>query len=266
MQENWFLIGDIHGEAAPIERFYQEEKEKLQLDACKNHIILLGDVGCNYSITGERDARFKRDLSKMPFTYICLRGNHEARVTTVMQQFPEKWTTISKYGGTVYAEQEFPNIEYLEDVPAFYDFAGYKTFAVPGAYSVDKDYRLAMGWKWFPDEQLSEQEMEAGRILICEEKETDLVISHTCPIAYEPTDLFIRGLKQSGVDKTMERYLGEVEVTLSYKRWVFGHFHSVRLYPSDNGREKLMLFHTVVDLKKFMEMKSTDYLNDIVAG
>lgn len=264
MKENWFMIGDIHGEVTPIEIFYNEAKEKLQLDTSKNHLILLGDVGCNYSITGDRDVKFKSALSRMPFIYICLRGNHEARVSSVVEQFPEKWEKLSKYGGTVYVEKEFPNIEYLEDTPAFYEFAGYKTFSVPGAYSVDKEYRLAKGWKWFSDEQLSETEMEAGRILIQEGKETDLIISHTCPLMYEPTDLFIRGLKQSGVDKTMECFLGEVDATLPYKRWAFGHFHSFRLYPSDHGREKIMLFHTVIDLKKFMEMKSTDYLNDIM--
>ena len=28
-----------------------------------------------------------------------------------------------------------------------------KLLVIGGAYSIDKDYRLTMGYKWFPDEQ-----------------------------------------------------------------------------------------------------------------
>lgn len=263
---NWFLLGDIHGSALPIENFYRKNKERLHLDEAESRIILLGDVACNYAITGKRDERFKRELSKFPFTYICLRGNHEARATEMMKQFPEKWKKIEKYGGSIYVETKYPKIEYLSDGPALYEFAGYKTLSIPGAYSVDKWIRLRNHWQWFPDEQLTEDEMQYGRELIAKEKSVDLVISHTCPIAFEPTDLFLSYLDQSQVDKTMERYLGEIETTLDYKRWAWGHFHDDRLYPWDGEKEKLMLLNVrVVDLIKFMEMKKTDYFDDIMA-
>ena len=97
MRENWFLLGDIHGESGPIEYFYNQNRDRLELDACKNSIILLGDVGCNFAITGNRDANFKKNLSRFPFTYILLRGNHEARVTDVVDKYPDKWTTKQKY-------------------------------------------------------------------------------------------------------------------------------------------------------------------------
>ncbi len=266
MRENWFLLGDIHGETAPIEYFYIHNKDRLKLDECENHLILLGDVGCNFCITGERDADFKRWLSKMPFTYICLRGNHEARVKDVADRYPERWETVSKYGGTVFVEKEFPRIEYLLDGPAIYEFAGYKTMAVPGAYSVDKFIRLRRGYQWFENEQLSEEEMERGREIAKAEKSVDLIISHTCPIAFEPRDLFLRSIDQSQVDKTMEMYLQEIESMLDYRRFACGHYHADRLYPWDGNKEKLMLFNEhVVDLVKFMEMRRSDYLEDILA-
>lgn len=266
MKENWYLLGDIHGETAPIEYFYLQNRERLKLDECKNHIILLGDVGCNFAITGARDSKFKKDLERLPFTYICLRGNHESRVTDVMELYPDRWMQINKYGGIVYVEKQFPDIEYLFDGPAIYHFAGYKTLSLPGAYSVDKRIRLANHWKWFENEQLSAEEMEYGRELIRREQSFDLVISHTCPIAFEPTDLFLGFVNQSQVDKTMELYFGEIEATLAYRRWAWGHFHADRLYPWEGEKEQLMLFHeTVVDLKKFMEMKKWDYLEDIQA-
>lgn len=266
MRKNWFLLGDIHGETAPIEYFYIHNKARLELDECENHLILLGDVGCNFCITGERDADFKRCLSKMPFTYICLRGNHEARVKDVADRYPERWETVSKYGGTVFVEKEFPRIEYLLDGPAIYEFAGYKTMAVPGAYSVDKFLRLRRGYQWFENEQLSEAEMEQGMEIAKAEKSVDLIISHTCPIAFEPRDLFLRSIDQSQVDKTMEMYLQEIESMLDYRRFAWGHYHADRLYPWDGDKEKLMLFNEhVVDLVRFMEMKRSDYLEDILA-
>ena len=265
MKQNWLLLGDIHGEVGPVEYFYNKNRDRLQLDRCDNFFLILGDVGCNYFIEGERDLEFKKKLSKLPFTFICLRGNHEARVTEVMKKYPEKWMQITKYGGIIYIEKEFPNIEYLFDGPAVYDFAGYKTLSIPGAYSVDKWYRLRNNWKWFDDEQLSEDEMDIGRELVRKVREVDLIISHTCPIAFEPRDLFLASIDQSEVDKTMELYLGEIESTLIYKRWAWGHFHEDRLYPWEGDKEKLMLYNeNVVDLIKFMEMKKTDYLYDIV--
>ena len=68
------------------------------------------------------------------------------------------------------------------------------------------------------------KKMELGRKLCRNEAPFDLVLSHTCPYLYEPTDLFLAGLDQSTVDSTMERYLGEIEFNLDYKRWAFGSF------------------------------------------
>ena len=265
-QDRWFLLGDLHGEAAPIDLFYWDNRDRLNLDDGNNHIILLGDVGANFGLKGLRDQRFKKALSQYPFTSICLRGNHEARVQNVINGNPRGWKQEHKYGGTIYVEKKYPKIEYLSDVPAVYEFAGYKTLSIPGAYSVDKWYRLSHKWTWFADEQLTEEEMELGRVLKKTEAPFDLVISHTCPWFYMPTDLFLPGLDQSTVDNTMERYLGELEYDLDYKRWAWGHYHADRLYPWVDGKEKLMLFNEkVVDLRKFMEMRETGTLREILA-
>ena len=71
----------------------------------------------------------------------------------------------------------------------------------------------------------------------------DLVLSHTCPIIYEPTDLFLSFIDQSMIDKTTERWLGQIEYNLDYKLWMFGHHHSLRVYPEYQGKQMLMLFN-----------------------
>lgn len=265
-KDNWFLLGDIHGGAGPLYVFYKREKDRLNLDKRKNYMILLGDVGLNFQIGSMRDQKVKEELSALPFTYICLRGNHESRVRPLWQANPESWNKEVKYDGLVYVEKEFPNIHYLSDVPEVYSFAGFKTLSIPGAYSVDKDIRLLRGWPWFSDEQLTDAEKETGRSIAKDKGPFELVISHTCPGIYTPTDLFIAGIDQSKVDRTMEQYLNEIEFDLDYKRWAFGHYHADRLYPSCDAKRMLMLYNAnVVDLRKFMNMKSTDILKDIFA-
>ena len=50
MNEQWFLLGDIHGSAQPVHYFYQKNKERLSLDSSENYMILLGDVGANFAL------------------------------------------------------------------------------------------------------------------------------------------------------------------------------------------------------------------------
>ena len=43
------------------------------------------------------------------------------------------------FDGTL-VENKFPNIKYALDLPMIYTIDGKKTFVVPGAYSVDKEF------------------------------------------------------------------------------------------------------------------------------
>ena len=71
----------------------------------------------------------------------------------------------------------------------------------------------------------------------------DLVLSHTCPSIYKPTDLFLPFIDQSMVDTTTEQWLGQIEFNLDYKLWMFGHFHKNRIYPNVDEKEKVMIFN-----------------------
>ena len=48
--------------------------------------------------------------------------------------------------------------EYNDEGMPYWDF--YKALVIPGAYSVDKYYRIKNNWSWFENEQLNEQERE----------------------------------------------------------------------------------------------------------
>ena len=44
----------------------------------------------------------------------------------------------------------------------------------------------------------------------------DIVLNHTCPLKYEPTECFLPSLDQSTDDKSTEIWLGEIEEKIDY--------------------------------------------------
>lgn len=253
---NVYVIGDIHGSFKPIRNFYNKNKDKIDFDREKTVLILLGDAGLNY-FKNERDAQLKRELSRFPFTYFIIRGNHEERPSNMMKENPDKWNVETFFHGKVYVEKEYPYIKYAKDTAGLYhilknDKETIRVLTLPGAYSVDKEYRQLMGYAWFPDEQMSPYEQEYAKTLVGFAEHCDVVLSHTCPCCYEPTDLFLSFVDQSKVDKSMEWLLGGIEFVLDYKLWMWGHYHKYRDYPRADGRKKLMLFHEVVNLEQVL--------------
>ena len=130
------------------------------------------------------------------------------------------------HGGAVWVEPQFPNIVFAIDGEV-YDFCGHSCLVIGGAYSVDKWYRLARGFHWWPDEQPSE-EIRRKVETVLEQRiwQVDVVLSHTCPLKYEPREVFLKGLDQSTVDKSTEEWLGKIESRLRYQRWYCGHYHT----------------------------------------
>ena len=54
-------------------------------------------------------------------------------------------------------------------------------------------------------------------------------MTHTCPLSWEPTDLFLGGIDQSRVDKFMETFLDDIKDRCSWSVWCFGHYHADRV-------------------------------------
>lgn len=253
-----FVMGDIHGKFQPIRNFHLRHNTNKEYNKAEKTLILLGDAGLNFFFD-DRDTKVKEKLGKFPFTYFVIRGNHEERPSILSGKNPDKWHLEKYFNGDVWVENDYPYIKYAMDHVSFYNISteeyNYKTLVIPGAYSVDKYYRISLGRTWFPQEQLSKEEMEHGLKLIKSENyKCDLVLSHTCPIIYEPTDLFLSTIDQSMVEKDMERYLGEIEYKLNYKAWLWGHYHQFRDYPRVDRKIRTMLFNdAAIDLDIHMK-------------
>ena len=126
----------------------------------------------------------------------------------------------------VFVEDAYPNLLFAVDGEV-YDMDGQQTIVIGGAYSVDKYYRLANGWSWWPDEQPS-PEIKAGveKVLDYHNWKVDVVLSHTTPLKYEPVEVFLPQVDQSKVDKSTEIWLDSIEDRLTYQRWYAGHYHT----------------------------------------
>ena len=216
-----FVKGDIHGETVDLEKFC--EKNKLTED---DVIVLLGDTGINYfGHCGDvgRDIRLKTKLSNIPVTFFILNGNHDNK-----PQNTGLYTTDTFFDNEVFVEEKFPKLKIAKD-GLVYNINGSKTFVCGGAYSVDKFYRISRGLNWFEDEQPSDEIKTLSELNLEKENwKVDYVLTHTCPIGFEPTELFLDCISQDNVDKTTEIWLRKIGMNLDYQHWYFGHFHGDR--------------------------------------
>ena len=212
-----YITGDTHGDFRGVSWFcgkFQTSKEDI--------LIILGDAGINFG--GEVcDAPKKELLEKLPITIFAIHGNHEQRPYTIGTYKEKQW-----HGGTVYYEERYPSILFAKDGEIF-DLNGKQTIVMGGAYSVDKMWRLIYGQGWWEDEQPSEEiKAYVESQLAAVDWSVDVVLSHTAPLKYEPVEVFLKGIDQSGVDKTTEIWLDSIEDRLNYEKWYCGHYHTVK--------------------------------------
>lgn len=161
---------------------------------------------------------------KYKFRIYCVRGNHEARPQNVKGMHTIYDEDVD---GPVYIQDKWPNIRYFKDFGC-YMIDNFEVAVIGGAYSVDKFYRLEKGFRWFEDEQLTEEEMLDCTVDLTG-IEADIVLTHTCPICWEPRDLFLPTINQSTVDKSMELFLEEIFQCFDWGVACFGHYHTDRI-------------------------------------
>lgn len=230
--KRFFLTGDTHGNFNRINYFCEK------FETTKDDILcILGDAGINYYLN-KKDYMLKQVLQDMPITFFCIHGNHEERPFNISTYITKEWN-----GGTVYYEEEFPNILFAKD-GEIYNINGKSILVIGGAYSVDKEYRLLKGWNWFKDEQPNKEIVKYIEKQITKQRHFDIVLTHTCPIETEPRHMFLPFIDQSKVDKTTELLLQRIADWITFDNWYFGHFHG----HWDNGKYH-MLFEDYVEVE-----------------
>ena len=228
MLNKWFVTGDTHGD---FSRFYKLNNDATAAGETYG-VIILGDAGLNFWLS-KRDKKLKGNINKKypNLHFYCVRGNHEERPVNIPNMVCSYDDEVS---GMVFHETAYPQIKYFVD-GGEYTINNYKTLVVGGAYSVDKYYRIERAATdpkvylgWFESEQLDEFEKEKI-MYFTKDKSYDLVLTHTCPISWQPTDLFLNCVNQSSVDSSMELWFDDLSYSIKWNVWLFGHYHADRL-------------------------------------
>lgn len=211
-----FITGDTHGSYSRIVRFCAEKNCINKKDV----MIVLGDTGLNY-YGDERDVKKKNKISaNVPLTLFFIHGNHDLRPQNLKSYYQKTWN-----GGVVFYEEAYPNLLFAKDGEIF-TLEDKKTLVIGGAYSIDKQFRLQNKYLWFADEQPSEQiKAFTEQQLQKSDWKIDTVLSHTCPLKYQPKEAFFTTVNQNEVDISTEEWLDNLENRLTYQRWFCGHFH-----------------------------------------
>ena len=210
-----YITADTHGKFRRITEFLETGR------AGKNDVlVILGDAGFNYDTEPDSGLRRKAPVNYYGVPVLCLQGNHELRPEHIPTYREVDW-----HGGTVWQEKKYPNLLFAQDGEV-YQFGGRSLLVCGGAYTVFKEYRIAKGLPWYPDEQPSSQiRMRIENRLEDMGWKADLVLTHTCPRKWVPTEKFIPGVDQSTVDTGTEDWLDQIEDRLTYRNWYCGHWH-----------------------------------------
>ena len=227
----FFITGDKHRHFDRVKEFCREMNTRR-----KDVLIILGDTGFNY-YDDKRDDELKKEISKLNITLFCLHGNKENRPQNV-----GTYGIRSFCGGKVYYEPKYPNIYFAIDGD-IYTFEGKKYMVVGGAHSVDKLRCLEEGTPFWYDEMPDDATKETVELNL--QKEGNRIygmMTHTCPIDYLPTEMFMstrqnasikrkprkaksKKLLKPDIDRSTEVWLGELEKKLDYEVWFCGHYH-----------------------------------------
>lgn len=217
-----YIMGDIHGSQVELQKKLDNSGINLKMD---DTVIVTGDAGLTYGHFTM--GSLKKMMHKIDCTWIIMRGNHD---TLYWRDYEDndRWHTEDDY----LIQNKYPKIKYVRDEGGIYNIGGYNFLFVPGAYSVDKWYRLNNDLPYEPEEELTVSQLE--NLLTLSEKykdDIDFVIAHTFPKKLEPQIqyLFMSGIDQNQVSKQTELWLDdimhEIHQGKNFKHYFGGHFH-----------------------------------------
>ena len=190
----FYITGDKHRNFERVKGFCRDMNTRR-----KDILIILGDAGFNY-YEDFRDDELKREISGLNITLFCLHGNKENRPQNV-----GTYGVRNFCGGKVYYEPKYPNIFFAID-GEIYTFEGKKYLVVGGAHSVDKMRCLEEGKPFWEDEMPD----DATKTLVEERLKSENnsiygLMTHTCPIKYLPTEMFMSTRQNAELNRKKQK-------------------------------------------------------------
>ena len=226
------ITGDTHGN----QKEWMEEIAPVL--SASDTMIVCGDFGVGFWDGDFSEAAFYDFLHEQAYTVLFIDGNHEN--FDQLNRYP-----ISTWcGGKVHKIRD--NVIHLMRGEV-YRIEGKTVFVMGGGHSMDR-YRRTEGVSWWPQEMPSEEEYR--RALANLEKagrSVDYIITHTSPAetVYYLSTLRSLGIRNDAVEEhPLTYFLDEIQRTVPYKRWYFGHFH----VDMELWRNQTALIHSIREL------------------
>ena len=205
-----YITGDTHI-PIDIEKLNTKnfpEQMNMTKDDC---VIICGDFGGVWS-GGKRDGHWIKWLDGKNFTTLFVDGNHENHPL-----LNGHYEVARRYGGKVHRVAD--SVYHLMRGEV-YSIGGKTLFAMGGAASHDKEYRVE-GVSWWPEEMPSEEEYKNAEDNLSRCGWTvDLIVSHCCPdsIQSKISDYYEH-------NRLTNFFECVIKANCKYKAWFFGHYH-----------------------------------------
>jgi len=233
-----FTVGDIHGNPKIISNSNWSEAKDLTED---DIVIFLGDFGMYWNNVPSDEEKYWLDwLAAKPFTVAFIDGNHEN--FDIIEKLPLE----DKWDGIVNVDNRKQGNIYRLRRGEIYNIHGKSILTIGGALSIDKHYRTE-GISWWAGEQLTKADEENTLNNLDTIKwKVDYVLTHTCPssIIHE----FLDGPNSPKFNDPASTFLEFIDERLEYNKWLFGHFHTDRLYEWE-GDVYQCLYNTITEIK-----------------
>lgn len=256
-----YVTGDKHGDFTSDLDYKKVERFCERMGTTKEDVmIVLGDHGVRYYPDLHRETKKSMQrLEDMPITWVLIHGNHDRRAKEA-NGFEYKciYDREKEIAGLFYVNEDYPSVLFPDEY-GMYSFGDKHTIIIGGAYSIDKLYRLEQQmygrkqYLWFPDEQLSEKEMNNCSLMIhsilkSKKSPSFIVLSHTCPMSARPAENLLQGIDPSIEDNTMEQWMESLiqddAIRKKISKWYFGHYHADK----NDGMFRAM-YHDIVELE-----------------
>lgn len=214
-----FVTGDTHGDYGFLDSWCAEYNTTED-----DILIILGDSAIRFEgADSRREINRKHMIEDCPITICAVQGNHDRPL--VPPYIDDLEEIIGPQGNKFLHDKNCHNVYYFINGQTYY-LNGKSFLPLGGAFSIDKEYRQVMHWTWYPEEQLTPEE-QTDIFDEVKHKHYDYVLSHTCPINWQPVDLFMTNIHRE-VDSRTEYWLSKIEETIDYNHWFFGHYHADR--------------------------------------
>lgn len=221
-----FLRGDLHaGQAGELKYLNKEIHPELYYCTKQDYLIILGDFGFIWG--NKRNPRELKELYdfkfKYPWTTLFLPGNHENYDRLYSDEFEE----IEMFGDKV---KVIYDDVYMLQYGRCYTIEGKTFFVVPGAESIDKEYRIE-NVSWWKQEQMNYSQWREVFDKAEELKSVDYILAHDIPESvfyYLISDPTFGTLKKiSSTSKGLQSLIEKLE----YKQGFSGHYHVDKHFP-----------------------------------